>query len=436
METGKVQVKKELDWKLPVLIVLVLVVLIPVLSKVPKVEKAIDAIGTVTLDSEEVIAQAEEAYAALKPEQQAKVENYAVLVAARAEYECQVVEEAIGSIGKVTLDSEGAISHAEELFDALSGQDQQNVDNRNDLEKARRYYDRMVSAVQTARDAIDAIGTVTLQSGKLIKDARSAVDELSVLENSTGAQLVSALGDKMTVLTDAEAAYEACVVEYQYGQAMDLFNSKDYTQALSAFRDLISQYPGSAKVKDAKDQAFQCVLKLAEDAHNKGDQYTAMQMLKAEKDYASSDGYKTLMDKIVKRLTGSRPSNGAKMSDKIAWGWCELRVTADDKDICVKVVSKTDKSKVTMFYVRKGETASAKLENGSYHVYYTEGEYWFDKDHGFGDDATYGKAKNGLSLDSWISGNMVYYYRYDLDFSNTFNNDISTTSATSAEFWG
>ena len=85
METGKVQVKKELDWKLPVLIVLALVVLIPLLSKVPKVEKAIDAIGTVTLDSEAAILQAEEAYAALKPEQQVKVENYGVLVAARSE---------------------------------------------------------------------------------------------------------------------------------------------------------------------------------------------------------------------------------------------------------------------------------------------------------------------------------------------------------------
>lgn len=69
METGKVTLKRELDWKLIALVILAVIALYPMLSKVPKVEIAIEAIGTVTLDSEEAIVQAEEAYAALKPEQ-------------------------------------------------------------------------------------------------------------------------------------------------------------------------------------------------------------------------------------------------------------------------------------------------------------------------------------------------------------------------------
>lgn len=436
METGKVTLKKELDWKLIALVILAVVALYPLLSKVPKVEKAIAAIGTVTLDSEEAIVQAEEAYAALKPEQQAKVDNYGVLTAARSEYECQVVENAIESIGKVTLDSDEAIAHAEELYEALSNTQRENVDNSGDMFSARKSHDKMVSVVQKAMDAIDAIGTVTLQSGNQVTAAREAVNVLVKLEISTGADLQSALGNRMTVLADAEDAYEALYVEYLYEKAVKLYDSKDYSGARAAFLDLAAQYPKSKEAPMAKEQAFFCNLNLAEAAHNKGDQYTAMKLLKEDSDFSDMEAYKTLMDKITKKLTATRPLNGAKMSDLIAWGWCELRVTAADADMCVRIVSRENKDKVTMFYIRKGETASAKLENGSYDVYYTTGQYWFDKTLGFGDTATYGKITGQLSLNSWISGNMVYYYRYDLDLKNKSNSDFYTETATASQFWG
>ena len=359
-----------------------------------------------------------------------------MLTAARNEYECLLVEQAIERIGNVTLDSEAAISLAEEQYDALPAALQKNVDNRVELKSARKSYDRMVKCVQTAKDAIDAIGTVNLQSGTRLSEARAAVSEVEVLEKSSGAKLTDALGDRVTVLADAEAVYETLYVEYLYGKAVELYDSKDYTGARAAFLDLAAQYPKREEAAAAKEQAFLCNLNLAEAAHNKGDQYTAMKLLKEDSDFSGKEEYKTLMDKITKKLTSARPLNGAKMSDLIAWGWCELRVTAADEDMCVRVVSRDNKDKVTMFYVRKGETASAKLENGNYDVYYTTGEYWFDKTLGFGDTAKYGKITGKLSLSSWINGNMVYYYRYDLDLKNKSNSDLSTENATASQFWG
>lgn len=84
-------------------------------------EKKIDAIGDVTLNSEEAITAAREAYEALTEEQKNQVSNYKVLTAAEAalqalkkaeQAEIDAVEARIDAIGNVTLDSEGAITAA------------------------------------------------------------------------------------------------------------------------------------------------------------------------------------------------------------------------------------------------------------------------------------------------------------------------------------
>ncbi len=56
-------------------------------KEVIAVEEAISSIGAVTIDSEEKIISAEELYGALTEKEKGKVENYAVLTDARAKYE-------------------------------------------------------------------------------------------------------------------------------------------------------------------------------------------------------------------------------------------------------------------------------------------------------------------------------------------------------------
>ncbi|MBP3673886.1 MAG: DUF4430 domain-containing protein [Oscillospiraceae bacterium] len=107
---------------------------------VAAVEALINAIGEVTLDSEEKITEAREAYNALTDAQKVQVENYQTLIDAEAAYAqlikteedeeaAKAVEEKIAAIGTVTPDSEEAIQAAREAYDALTETQKALVDN-------------------------------------------------------------------------------------------------------------------------------------------------------------------------------------------------------------------------------------------------------------------------------------------------------------------
>ncbi len=122
--------------------------------------EVIDAIGTVTLESEAAIIAAEEAYAALTAEQQALVTNYETLTTARATYDALVaaeeekaeadaaaaaaVDELITAIGEVTLESGDAIVAAEAAYADLTDDQKALVTNYEALTTARATYDALV----------------------------------------------------------------------------------------------------------------------------------------------------------------------------------------------------------------------------------------------------------------------------------------------------
>ena len=88
----------------------------------------IEAIGSVTLESEQAITAARNAYTALTAAQQALVTKLDVLTAAEAKLAelkadkaaAEAVEEKITAIGTVTLESESAITEARAAYDALT----------------------------------------------------------------------------------------------------------------------------------------------------------------------------------------------------------------------------------------------------------------------------------------------------------------------------
>ena len=116
-------------------------------SKTRRTEVSIRKIGTVTLESEALILEAEEHFDGLSENQQEKISNRDLLFAARAEYDSLVAEDAIGKIGKVTLESADAITGAEEIYAALSRDAKNLVDNYKTLTAARKEYDRLDAAV-------------------------------------------------------------------------------------------------------------------------------------------------------------------------------------------------------------------------------------------------------------------------------------------------
>jgi len=172
------------------------------------VEKLIDAIGTVTLDSEEAIKAARGAYDALTEEQKAQVGNYQTLLDAEAKLAdlqaADAVEKLIDAIGTVTLDSEEAIKAARGAYDALTDAQKELVGNYQTLLDAEAKLADL-KAADAVEKLIDAIGTVTLDSEEAIKAARGAYDALTDAQKELVGNYQTLL-DAEVKLADLQAA--------------------------------------------------------------------------------------------------------------------------------------------------------------------------------------------------------------------------------------
>ncbi len=152
-------------------------------SGASRVRRLIDAIGEVTADSADKIAAANEAYGKLTEAEKEKVTNYPVLEAAVKAYEqllgdIAAAELAINSIGEVTADSEAAIKNARSMYDALSESERSKVSNYSKLTEAEAAYAGISAVIESVEKKISAIGTVDKNSGEKIAAARKAYDAL------------------------------------------------------------------------------------------------------------------------------------------------------------------------------------------------------------------------------------------------------------------
>ncbi len=134
---------------------------------------AIDLIGAVTVQSEKVIIEAEKAYSELAEELKIKINNHSVLSDARAVYN---VIKAIENIGTVNLQSQDLITAAEQSYERLTETQKNRVINYTLLSDAKSVYAVM--------SAIDCIGEVTLDSGALIAQAEEEFLQLTSLQKS------------------------------------------------------------------------------------------------------------------------------------------------------------------------------------------------------------------------------------------------------------
>ena len=178
------------------------------LQAILPVEDKIDAIGEVTLDSENAIQAARAAYDALTEEQKAEVKNYDVLTAAEARLAdlqaAKPVEKLIDAIGEVTLASESAIQAARAAYDALTEAQKAEVRNYDVLTAAEARLANQ-KAAKPVEDSINAIGEVTLDSESAIQAARAAYDALTEEQKAEVKNY-----DKLTA---AEAAYARLLAE-------------------------------------------------------------------------------------------------------------------------------------------------------------------------------------------------------------------------------
>ena len=149
--------------------------------QVENAESKISAIGDVTLDSKDAIKDARDTYDALTDDQKKQVTNYDVLETAEAklsDLQVENVKTKIDGIGEVTLSSSSTIKAARTAYDALTDDQKKQVTNYDVLEKAEKDLADLKAADQVSKN-ITNIGTVTLESEDVIKEARTAYDALT-----------------------------------------------------------------------------------------------------------------------------------------------------------------------------------------------------------------------------------------------------------------
>lgn len=182
---------------------------------VKNTEAAIEAIGTVTLDSGAAIEEAENLYAALPEEEKEQVENYELLLTSRDEYNqlrVSDVESKINGIGTVTLDSGNAITQAREAYDALDAGLQSQVSNYSALETAEEDYE---FAVLLDTNLIKNYQNMSAYKPNLFEEGiKTWYGDLDAAATLMILYMVQGSSDKTVVITDANLSSQyICISE-------------------------------------------------------------------------------------------------------------------------------------------------------------------------------------------------------------------------------
>jgi len=126
------------------------------LEKIAAVESDINAIGTVTIDSEAFISAAQSAVASLSEAEKKMVSNLDTLGDAQIKY----VEILIDVVGPVSVDSGEKIAKAQNYYDMLTSEQQEKVTNYAALEQVREEIERINAALPEATKLIGALRVV------------------------------------------------------------------------------------------------------------------------------------------------------------------------------------------------------------------------------------------------------------------------------------
>ncbi len=156
-------------------------------NQVQSIKTAIDAIGEVTIERSIAIQEARKLYDGSKEHIKKQVDNYATLEEAETklsllldEQAVNEAEEAINSIGEVTLDSSAQIETARNMYNRLEERNKNQISNYSVLEEAEAKLSQLLDekAISEVEAAIDAIGEVTADSSDVIENARTLFDNL------------------------------------------------------------------------------------------------------------------------------------------------------------------------------------------------------------------------------------------------------------------
>lgn len=296
------------------------------------------------------------------------------------------VEQAIDAIGTVTLDDGQAIAYAEELYYALSGSEQGKVPNAAELLSARKEYDRLAAAVQYCLECINAIGEVTLDSGEVIGTAWAAWEALRADD------IADYASDAYPLLTLAEDTYDELQAQVLYAQAKLLYQEAVELKIDSKFEEawvlldtIVTNFPNAPTTALARVDAADCLMILADKYFKAEDYHSTYNAVVLCQSYGvTNDAYKEMHELLFQRLAQIRPANGKIFRSRSDSGLVRFRVIVEGKDVCLKLTLTNNPESYLLFYVRAGEEFTVHMDEGEYILEYTFGDYWFGEEDMFG----------------------------------------------------
>lgn len=272
-------------------------------------QKAISQIGTVTESSESAITDAENLFNHLTEEEKSSVKNSEQLVNARKTYETileekklQSVTSLIDAIGSVSLTSEEAITAAENAYSELTFKEKQRISAAgNTLENAKAEYEKLIeqrnkevlpsklSGVWYDNSVDDILSLYAFKDNTIMcyivnpgKGAAEAMSGTYLIQNNTinyrfdsvlSSNDISGTGKStFTYENDTLTLYNADGSEMKRMSSTDLMTYVEQEKASANYRgivllcDLVSDYyPDSADVASAAEarEAAQTAYKTA-----------------------------------------------------------------------------------------------------------------------------------------------------------------------------
>ena len=126
-------------------------------------------------------------------------------------------DDMVAGIGEITVESESALADAQAAFDALTDEEKEQAQESADkLTALKASYDELISKnkVDAVISAIDALGTITLESKAAITEAKSKYNELTADEKAAVTNYNALEAAETTINDLAKAEKERVLNEY------------------------------------------------------------------------------------------------------------------------------------------------------------------------------------------------------------------------------
>ena len=465
--------------------------------KASEVDDLINGIGTVKLESEEAIKAARKAYEALDADARVLVTKAAELTAAENSYHVLLVEKAAGeidslikAIGSVTLEKLPAVSAARSAYDSADEEVRAAVKKLAVLEKAEERIHRLEvkQAAEEIDSLIEAIGTVTMESGESIEAARSAyeladeeikaeIKKLSVLTEAEErlvflgrkAQaeemdaLIATLGkitaeseeeikkvreqyellpedirelvESADVLDKAEHTLQGIKDKAAAAEIKSLFDDKKYDEAIA----YSEAYIGDRKAADIQGGVVKNTINAYVAKANaliKKSRYeeaeTLLKTCKERFEGANLTDVTKAISTLKKAIT--EPANGKVFTSKAKGGYCTLKIKAGDTPVFVKIENKKDADSFVTIYVRANKSATVHIKDGNYILKFATGKKWYGISELFGSATRYYSADTTIEMTTRRSGNYITYQTPEITLYNVPGGNLTTSSISGDDF--